>query len=152
MVLLSAAARVGVTDWASSVMSTARLRGSASRNACALSLGGLNLERAPWYSAVSILTGVENSSMECSPSKRIFVQHGAQERKEDTKLARALCGICVRAVVPSVLIGPLVKLDRCGARSFSLSLDRGLGLHSSGEAVGNNSRFRWYLLAPPRRL
>ena len=34
-VLLSVAARGGVTDCASSVMSASRLRGSASRNACA---------------------------------------------------------------------------------------------------------------------
>jgi hypothetical protein len=72
--------------------------------------------------------------MECSPSQSILVQHGAQEREEDTRLARALGGIGVRAVVPSVLIGPLMKLDRCGTRSLPQGLDRGLGLHSSGEA------------------
>jgi len=110
-----------------------------------LGLGGSNLERASWNSARSILTGVENSSMEYSPIQSIFVQHGAQERKENTRLARALGGVGVRAVVPSVLIGPLVKLKRSGARSLPQGIERGLGLHSSGEA-GRSAEY-WIFFA-----
>ncbi len=63
-----------------------------------LGLGGSNLERASWNSARSILTGVENSSMEVSPSQGIFVQYVDlyQERKEDARLPQALGGIVVR--------------------------------------------------------
>ena len=99
------------TDWASSVMSVevARFGITKCLRYFLLGLGGSNLERASWNSAASILTGVENSSMEVSPSQGIFVQYVdlSQERKEDARLPRALGGIGVRAKLLSVLIGPL---------------------------------------------
>jgi hypothetical protein len=46
----------------------------------------MSLERVSWNSAASVLTGVENSSMEVSPSQGIFVQYIFQEMKEDARL------------------------------------------------------------------
>ena len=76
-----------------------------------LGLGGSNLERASRNSAASILTGVENSSMEVSPSQGIFVQYVdlSQERKEDARLPRELGGIGVRAKMSECIDRPAVR-------------------------------------------
>ena len=74
-----------------------------------LGLGGSNLERASWDRAATFLAELDGSSMEGSPSQGIFVQYVdlSQERKEDSRLPRALGGIVIRAKLLSVLIGPL---------------------------------------------
>ena len=69
MALLLAAARGGGTDWASSVMSASRLRGSAAQNACATFYSALEDRILSGLLGIARLTGVENSSMEVSPSQ-----------------------------------------------------------------------------------